>query len=109
MILRHPGAVNGPVAVPIYKRVMMNKRLLTLLASAAVVAAGTSAALAQSYPSTPGAYIGQAGENRPGLPNFDSIDDEDAPAARNSGTLPPPGPVMSPDDPRYGRPMGASN
>ncbi|ACF02627.1 L,D-transpeptidase family protein [Rhodopseudomonas palustris] len=111
---------------------MMNKRLLTLLASAAVVAAGTSAALAQSYPSTPGAYIGQAGEDRPGLPNFDSIDDEDAPTARQSATLPPPGPVtspgdpryggsaapvysnaapqgpvMSPDDPRYGRPMGA--
>ncbi|NEW93509.1 L,D-transpeptidase [Rhodopseudomonas sp. BR0M22] len=86
---------------------MMNKRLLTLLASAAVVAAGTSAALAQSYPSTPGAYVGQAGEDRPGLPNFDSIDDEEAPVARNSGTLPPPGPVTSPDDPRYGRPMGA--
>ncbi|PZA09043.1 L,D-transpeptidase [Rhodopseudomonas palustris] len=84
---------------------MMNKRLLTMLASAAVVAAGTSAALAQSYPSTPGAYVGQAGENRPGLPNFDSIDDEEAPVARNSGSLPPPGPVMSPDDPRYGRPM----
>uniref|UniRef100_E6VKW7 ErfK/YbiS/YcfS/YnhG family protein n=2 Tax=Nitrobacteraceae TaxID=41294 RepID=E6VKW7_RHOPX len=82
----------------------MNKRLLTLLASAAMAAAGTSAALAQNYPSTPGAYVGQAGEDRPGLPNFDSIDDEDAPAARHSATLPPPGPVLSPDDPRYGRP-----
>ncbi|WP_114359105.1 MULTISPECIES: L,D-transpeptidase [Rhodopseudomonas] len=86
---------------------MMNKRLLTLLASAAVVAAGTSPALAQSYPSTPGVYVGQAGDDRPGLPNFDSVDDEDAPIARDSGTLPPPGPVTSPDDPRYGRQLGA--
>jgi lipoprotein-anchoring transpeptidase ErfK/SrfK len=89
---------------------MMNKRFLTLLASVAAIAAGTSVACAQSYPSSPGPYVTQSVEDRPGsqLPNFDSVDDEDdAPIARNSAGLPPPGPVLSPDDPRYGRPMGA--
>jgi lipoprotein-anchoring transpeptidase ErfK/SrfK len=86
---------------------MMNKRFLTLLASVAVIAAGTSVACAQGYPSTPGSYGSQSVDRGPGLPNFDSIDDEDAPGAGPSAALPPPGPVMSPDDPRYGRPVGA--
>ncbi len=29
-------------------------------------------------------------------------------APRNSAALPPPGPVMSPDDPRYGRPTNGA-
>ena len=41
-------------------------------------------------------------------PDFDALDEDDeAPNAQSSTALPPPGPVMSPDDPRYGRPMGA--
>ena len=42
---------------------------------------------------------------RPGAPDFDALDDDDdAPNAQSSTALPPPGPVLSPDDPRYGRP-----
>ena len=45
---------------------------------------------------------------RPGEPDFDALDDDDdAPNGQNSAALPPPGPVMSPSDPRYGRPAGA--
>ncbi len=40
----------------------------------------------------------------PGVPDFDSLDDEEQ---QGSTALSPPGPVLSPDDPRYGRPMGA--
>ena len=36
--------------------------------------------------------------------DFDVLEDDDAPM-RRSTALPPPGPVLSPDDPRYGRPM----
>ena len=39
--------------------------------------------------------------------DFDGLDDEDGPNAQSSTALPPPGPVLSPDDPRYGRPMVA--
>ena len=39
---------------------------------------------------------------------IDSVDDQDAPDAQSSTALPPPGPVLSPDDPRYGRPAGAA-
>ena len=42
-----------------------------------------------------------------GRPDFDGLDDEDGPNAQSSTALPPPGPVLSPDDPRYGRPMDA--
>ncbi len=41
------------------------------------------------------------------MPDFDAVDDDQSPRRQNSATLPPPGPVMSPDDPRYGRPAGA--
>jgi hypothetical protein len=102
---------------------MMIKRILTICAavSAASVAgmAGASLALAQGYPvSPPGAVYsngpqpyppgGYPADYRrgPGTPDFDSLDDDSA-DAQGSTALPPPGPVMSPDDPRYGRPMGA--
>jgi hypothetical protein len=41
------------------------------------------------------------------MPNFDDADD--VPAARhgNSTALSSPGPILSPDDPRYGRPAGS--
>jgi lipoprotein-anchoring transpeptidase ErfK/SrfK len=97
---------------------MMIKRILTICAAVAAGAATASLASAQSYPPPPGATYSATptypppgypadyrGGQRP--PDFDSLDDEDGPS---STALPPPGPagpVMSPDDPRYGRPMGA--
>jgi lipoprotein-anchoring transpeptidase ErfK/SrfK len=99
----------------------MSKRIQTICAALLAGAAGTSLALAQGYPppvppgpvySTspqpypPGGYPGPADYRRaPGGPDFDSLDDDEAP--QGSAALPPPGPVLSPDDPRYGRPMGA--
>ncbi len=115
-------AVNGPVGLGDYTRAMMIKNILTMCAAATLAAAGTSLAQAQqSYPVQQGpAYStpyqsGQSGspaEYRPGdrVPDFDALEDDDAGPAQNSAALPPPGPgpVMSPDDPRYGRPAGAA-
>ncbi|MDO8396225.1 MAG: L,D-transpeptidase family protein [Bradyrhizobium sp.] len=100
---------------------MMIKRILTICAALAAGAAGTSmgisVALAQGYsqpsgplysaapaPYPPGGYI--VDERRaPGAPDFDALDDDDdAPNAQSSTALSPPGPVLSPADPRYGRP-----
>jgi hypothetical protein len=97
---------------------MMIKRILTICAAVAATAAGTSVALAQAYPppvppgqvySTPpspyppGGYL--VDERRlPGAPDFDALDDDDAPNAQGSTALLPPGPVLSPNDPRYARP-----
>jgi lipoprotein-anchoring transpeptidase ErfK/SrfK len=99
----------------VYTRAMMIKRILTICAAMAAGAAGTSLALAQGYsqppgslysaapaPYPPGGYI--VDERRaPGAPDFDALDDDD-PNAPSSTALSPPGPVLSPDDPRYGRP-----
>ncbi len=95
----------------------MIKHFLTICAAATVAAAGTSLAQAQqSYPVQQAPTYQQQGgypaEYRPGdrTPNFDAIDDEDDAPPRDAAALPPPGPsgpVMSPDDPRYGRPAGA--
>ena len=97
----------------------MIKHFLTMCAAATAAAAGTSLAQAQqSYPvqqapvySTP-YQPGYPTEYRPGdrVPNFDALEDDDDAPPRNSAALPPPGPtgpVMSPDDPRDGRPAGA--
>jgi len=96
---------------------MMTKRILTILATIAVSAGGTSLAVAQGYPQPPGPVYSAApsayppGYSRPDsmdrTPDFDAIDDEETPQRRESAGLPPPGPVMSPDDPRYGRPETA--
>jgi lipoprotein-anchoring transpeptidase ErfK/SrfK len=98
---------------------MMIKNLLTICAAVAAVAAGTSLASAQSYPVSPGPAYSTAPQpyppggypadyrRAPGAPDFDALEDDEAPNAQNSAALPPPGPVMSPDDPRYGRPYGA--
>jgi lipoprotein-anchoring transpeptidase ErfK/SrfK len=98
---------------------MMIKRTLTICAavSAALAAgaAGTSLALAQGYSVPPGAVYspyppgGYPADYRrgPGAHDFDALEDDEAPDAQSSTALPPPGPVLSPDDPRYGRPMGA--
>jgi lipoprotein-anchoring transpeptidase ErfK/SrfK len=95
---------------------MMIKRILTICAAVAAGAAATSQAHAQSYPSgavyttVPQAYQrdGYPADYRrgPGAPDFEVLEDNDAPNAQNSTALPPPGPVLSPDDPRYGRPAG---
>ncbi|MBR0897561.1 L,D-transpeptidase family protein [Bradyrhizobium tropiciagri] len=87
---------------------MMINRILTICAAAALGVAGTSLAHAQQgYPAPQGQVYSAAPQpySQGNMPDFDATDDEDAP--RNSAALPPPGPVMSPDDPRYGRPMNA--
>jgi len=103
---------------------MMIKRILTIctVSTAALAAgvAGTSLALAQGYPPVPPGAVYSAApppyptggyppdyRRGPGVPDFDMLEDDEAPNSRNSAALPPPGPVLSPDDPRYGRPMGA--
>jgi lipoprotein-anchoring transpeptidase ErfK/SrfK len=99
---------------------MMIKRILTMSAALVAGAAGTSLALAQQgYPVPPGAVYAPAPQPQPlggypadyrrgpGAPDFDALEDDEAPNAQSSTALPPPGPVLSPADPRYGRPMGA--
>jgi len=99
---------------------MMIKRILTICAAVTAGAAGTSLALAQQgYPVPPGSVYSNAPpaypppgypadyRRAPGGPDFDALEDDEAPNAQSSTALPPPGPVLSPDDPRYGRPMGA--
>jgi lipoprotein-anchoring transpeptidase ErfK/SrfK len=99
---------------------MMIKRILTICAAVAAGAAGTSLALAQQgYPVPPGSVYSSAPPSyppggyppdyrrAPGGPDFDGLEDDEGPNAQSSTALPPPGPVLSPDDPRYGRPMGA--
>jgi lipoprotein-anchoring transpeptidase ErfK/SrfK len=115
-----PTAVNGPVWLGDYTKAMMINRILTICAAVAAGVAGTSLAQAQqSYPVPPGAVYsptpggyppgGYAVDERrgPGMPDFDALEDDEAPNAQSSTALPPPGPVLSPNDPRYGRPMGA--
>jgi lipoprotein-anchoring transpeptidase ErfK/SrfK len=95
---------------------MMIKRILTICAAVcaalAAGAAGTSLALAQqgspAYSNAPEPYPQSDYYRRgSGRPDFDGLDDEDGPNAQSSTALPPPGVVLSPDDPRYGRPMNA--
>lgn len=114
-----PSAVNRPVGLGVYTKAMMNNRILTICAAIAAGMVGTSLAHAQqgypvqgqAYSTAPGPYVpgGYATDERrrPGEPDFDALDDDDAPNGQNAAALPPPGPVMSPSDPRYGRPVGA--
>ena len=55
-------------------------------------------------PYPPGGYPADY-RRGPGAPDFDSLEDDEAPNSPSSTALPPPGPVLSPDDPRYGRPV----
>jgi lipoprotein-anchoring transpeptidase ErfK/SrfK len=126
-------AVNRPVGLGVYTKAMMNNRILTICTTIAAGMAGTSLAHAQGYPAqgqtyqgqtyqgqtyqgqtystTPGSYVqgGYAADERrgPGEPDFDALDDEEAPNGQNAVALPTPGPVLSPSDPRYGRPAAA--
>jgi lipoprotein-anchoring transpeptidase ErfK/SrfK len=98
---------------------MMIKRILTICAAVTAGAAGTSLALAQGYPVPPGAVYSTAPQpylpggypadyrRAPGVLDFDPLEDDEAPNAQSSTALAPPGPVLSPDDPRYSRPLGA--
>ena len=87
----------------------MIKRTLTICAALAACTAGVSLVQAQqAYPVPPGAVYSAAPPAYPDYrrgasePDFDALEDDEAP---NTTALPTPGPVMSPDDPRYGRPM----
>jgi lipoprotein-anchoring transpeptidase ErfK/SrfK len=99
---------------------MMNNRILTICAAIAAGWAGSSFAHAQQgypmspgpvYSAPPGPYVpgGYVVDERrgPGAPDFDALEDDEGPNAQSSTALPPPGPVLSPNDPRYGRPAGA--
>jgi lipoprotein-anchoring transpeptidase ErfK/SrfK len=111
-------AVNCPVSAWGYTRAMMIKRILTICAAVLAGAAGTSLALAQGYQVPPGAVYstvpqpyspgGYPADYRraPGEPDFDALDDDEGPDGQSSTALSPPGPVVSPHDPRYGRPAG---
>jgi lipoprotein-anchoring transpeptidase ErfK/SrfK len=94
---------------------MMSKRILTICAALMAGAAGTSLALAQGYPVSPPGSVystapqpyppgGYPADYRRGVPDFDSLEDDEAP---NATALPPPGPILSPDDPRYAHPERA--
>jgi lipoprotein-anchoring transpeptidase ErfK/SrfK len=99
-----------------YARTMMIKHILTICAAATAGVAAISVAHAQQgypvppgsvYSSAPPAYPSDYRRGGPGVPDFDSLEDDEEP---NSAALPPPGPMpqgrtMSPDDPRYGRPV----
>jgi lipoprotein-anchoring transpeptidase ErfK/SrfK len=118
-ILRHL-AVNDPVSAWGYTRAMMIKRILTVLATVAVSAAGTSLALAQGYSQAPGStysrdpnyppggYPADYRDAREAAPDFDALEDDQATRGPGPTALSPPGPILSPDDPRYGRPVDAA-
>jgi lipoprotein-anchoring transpeptidase ErfK/SrfK len=98
---------------------MMIKPILTICAAVAAASAGISLAQAQQgYPTPPGYSAGPYvpggyavdERRRPGAPDFDALeDDDDAPNGQGPTAMSPPGlgPVLSPNDPRYGRPAGA--
>ena len=90
----------------------MIKRTLTICAALAACTAGVSLVQAQqAYPVPPGAVYSAAPpaypdyRRGPSEADFDALEDDEAP---NATALPTPGPVMSPDDPRYGRSYGAA-
>jgi len=89
---------------------MMNKSILAVFATVALGSAAAPA-VAQIYQQPPG-YSNQPYRGpSSAVPDFDALDDDDTPLSQNPAALPPPGlgraplgPVLSPDDPRYGRP-----
>src|SRR5882724_923705 len=116
-----PFAVNCPESARGYTRTMMIKRILMVGAAVAAAVTGISLAQAQQgYPGSPGNYSadpspyppgyqggGYPSDARRGLPggqDFDALEDDEAP--NSAAALPAPGPILSPDDPRYGRPAG---
>jgi lipoprotein-anchoring transpeptidase ErfK/SrfK len=98
---------------------MKIKPLLTICAAlAAVSGMPVSFAMAQSYLPPPGPVYSAPPQayppgayppdyrRGPGPQDFDELEDDEAPRGRSSAALPPPGPILSPDDPRYGRTVG---
>ncbi len=94
----------------------MIKRILTICAAVTAGAAASSLALAQGYPVPPASVYSTAPlpypsgaypdyRRAPGESDVDLFDDDEAPNAHSSTLLPPPGPGLSPDDPRNGRPV----
>ncbi|MBR1123019.1 L,D-transpeptidase family protein [Bradyrhizobium lablabi] len=94
---------------------MMIKSILTASAVAALAVAETSLAQAQQgYPPPPGSVYSAAPPYPPGgyivderrrpAPDFDDLEDDEAPNGQSATALPPPGPILSPTDPRYARP-----
>lgn len=94
----------------------MTRQLLTIFATVALAGSASTAAFAQGYPSSSPGYNtaapapypgGYPSDGRPSaMPDFDSLDDGEDDRGRGAVALSPPGAVMSPDDPRYGRPAG---
>jgi lipoprotein-anchoring transpeptidase ErfK/SrfK len=93
---------------------MMTNRILTICAAVsaavAITTAGTSLASAQGYPPPGTIYSPQPqpypqGRYAPRPSDFDVVDDDEGPNGPGSTALPPPGPALSPNDPRYGRPV----
>jgi lipoprotein-anchoring transpeptidase ErfK/SrfK len=92
---------------------MAQRRFVVLAVLAAAGVTAGSVAQAQIYSPAPQGYPSQqpypANQpptyRGPGMPppNFDALDDDDD---MPQGTVASPGPIMSPNDPRYGRPMG---
>ena len=110
----------GPVSARGLNNSMMIKSILTICAAlAAGSVAATSFAVAQGYPPPPGSAYSPAPQayppggypadyrRPPGPQDFDALEDDEGPNPQSSTALPTPGPVLSPDDPRYGRPAGA--
>src|SRR5229473_2561455 len=100
----------------VYTRAMMIKRILTICAAVTAGAAASSLALAQGYPVPPASGYSTAPLPYPsgGYPDYrrapgewdvDLLEDDEAPNAHSSTALPPPGPALSPDDPRGAPPV----
>ena len=73
-------------------------------------AAGSSLAMAQTgggYSPSLDGYRGAPPRQTDQMPNFDDADDVPSSRAGNSTALSSPGPILSPDDPRYGRGAGS--
>ena len=126
-----PSAVNDPVSAWGLYKSDDDQTHSDDLCGLAAGAAGTSLALAQGYPQPPGSVYSTApapyppggyvvdDRRGPGAPDFDALDDDEAPngqwldravAARPAAGMysdrgAPQGPILSPNDPRYGRPM----
>ncbi|MGB3274445.1 MAG: L,D-transpeptidase family protein [Xanthobacteraceae bacterium] len=92
---------------------MITRHSLTLVTATALAMVGTALASAQGYPPSPATspyYGSQAnaapyGDSRQQTDfNFDDGFDD---AGRPAAAALPQGPILSPDDPRYGRPAGA--
>src|ERR1700748_487350 len=114
--------VNGPVSLGDYTRPMMIKHILTAFTAAMAGVAAVSLAHAQQgypvqqapvYSQVPGVYPPgvYTPDYRRRAPNFDQLEDAeaDATALPPPGPGRPPGPILSPDDPRYANsvPSGA--